>query len=58
MSSPDANSAQSQLYGVSYRDPATLALVTAAIATIALIAACVPVRRAVQVQPISALRYE
>jgi ABC-type lipoprotein release transport system permease subunit len=35
-----------------------LALVTLAICAVALLAACVPARRAVQVQPITALRYE
>jgi putative ABC transport system permease protein len=49
---------KSQLFGISYRDPAILAIVTLAIATVALLAACVPARRAVRVQPITALRYE
>jgi len=49
---------KSQLYGISYRDPATLFFVTLAIAAIALLAACVPARRAIRVQPITALRYE
>lgn len=49
---------KAQLYGISYRDPAILGMVTFAIATVALLAACVPARRAVQVQPITALRYE
>ncbi len=49
---------RSQLYGVSYRDPATLLLVVTSIAVLALLAASVPARRAVKVQPISALRYE
>src|SRR5579872_3572314 len=52
------NFVKSQLFGVSYRDPAILGIVTLAIATVALLAACVPARRAVQVQPITALRYE
>lgn len=47
-----------QLYGISYTDPATLALVVLAIGAVALAAAFLPARRAVQVQPISALRYE
>jgi putative ABC transport system permease protein len=50
--------ARNQLYGISYRDPATLLFVTLAIAVVALLAACVPARRAVRVQPITALRYE
>ena len=47
-----------QLYGVSYRDPGTLISVVFAIALVALAAASLPARRAVQVQPITALRYE
>ena len=50
--------AKSQLYGISYHDPATFVLVTIAIGIVALLAASVPARRAVQVQPITALRYE
>ncbi len=49
---------KNQLYGVSYRDPATLLFVVIAIGVVALLAASVPARRAVQVQPITALRYE
>ncbi|HKF02231.1 MAG TPA: ABC transporter permease [Candidatus Sulfotelmatobacter sp.] len=49
---------KNQLYGVSYRDPATLFGVVIAIGAVALVAASVPARRAVQVQPITALRYE
>jgi ABC-type antimicrobial peptide transport system permease subunit len=50
--------AKNQLYGVTYRDPMTLLLVTIAIVAVAVLAACVPARRAVQVQPITALHYE
>jgi predicted permease len=49
---------RNQLYGISYHDPRTLLFVVLAIGTVALLAACVPARRAVQVQPITALRYE
>ncbi len=49
---------KAQLYGISYRDPVTLLFVTLAIGAIALLAACVPARRAIRVQPITALRYE
>ena len=49
---------RNQLYGVSYRDPVTLALVVIAIGAVALLAALLPARRAVKVQPITALRYE
>ncbi len=47
-----------QLYGVSYRDPVTLVFVVIAIGVVALLAASLPARRAVRVQPITALRYE
>ena len=49
---------KAQLFGISYRDPAILIFVTIAIGAIALLAACVPARRAIRVQPITALRYE
>ena len=50
--------AKTQLYGVSYHDPATFLWVTFAIGVVALLAAGVPARRAVRIQPITALRYE
>jgi putative ABC transport system permease protein len=49
---------KNQLYGISYSDPKTLVLVVLAIGGVALVAASLPARRAVQVQPITALRYE
>jgi ABC-type lipoprotein release transport system permease subunit len=49
---------KSQLYGISYRDPKTLVFVVVEIGLVALLAASLPARRAVQVQPIKALRYE
>jgi putative ABC transport system permease protein len=49
---------RNQLYGVSYRDPVTLLFVVIAIGAVALVAALLPARRAVKVQPITALRYE
>ncbi|HXJ88254.1 MAG TPA: ABC transporter permease [Candidatus Binatia bacterium] len=47
-----------QLYGISFSDPSTLVFVVLAIALVALAAASLPARRAVAVQPITALRYE
>src|SRR5258708_11893925 len=49
---------KNQLYGVSYSDPRTLIFVVLTIGLVALAAAALPARRAVQVQPITALRYE
>jgi putative ABC transport system permease protein len=49
---------KSQLFGVSYLDLRTFSWVILAVAGTTLIAALVPARRAVTVQPISALRYE
>jgi len=49
---------KNQLYGISYSDPKTLVLVVLAIGIVALVAASLPARHAVQVQPITALRYE
>jgi putative ABC transport system permease protein len=47
-----------QLYGVSGRDPLTMAAVVAAVVAIALLAAILPARRAIGVDPMTALRYE
>jgi ABC-type antimicrobial peptide transport system permease subunit len=49
---------KNQLYGISYSDPRTLIFVVLAIGVVAVLAASLPARRAVQVQPITALRYE
>jgi predicted permease len=49
---------KNQLYGVSYSDPKTLLFVVLTIGFVAVAAAALPARRAVRVQPITALRYE
>jgi putative ABC transport system permease protein len=46
------------LYGVRPTDPATYAAVTAVLGVIALLACCLPARRAMRVDPIIALRQE
>ena len=49
---------QSQLYGVTPADPTTIALAAAALASVGVVAALVPARRASRVSPMSALREE
>jgi predicted permease len=46
------------LYGVSARDPMTLATVSAVLVTVAAVAASLPAHRAMRVDPLIALRYE
>jgi putative ABC transport system permease protein len=46
------------LYGVGPRDPATLAAVAVSLMAVAIIACWIPARRALRVDPTTALRYE
>ena len=46
------------LFGVSGRDPLTLAAVSAALSVVAVLACYFPARRAARVDPLVALRYE
>jgi predicted permease len=48
----------SQLYGILPTDPATFLAAAALVLIVALLACCIPARRAMRVDPIVALRYE
>jgi ABC-type antimicrobial peptide transport system permease subunit len=49
---------ESQLYGVKPHDPVSLLLASFEVAAVAILAAFVPARRAMQIDPVNALRYE
>jgi len=49
---------KSALYGITATDPATYIAVSVSLTAVALLACCIPTRRAVQVEPTVALRYE
>ncbi len=48
----------SMLFGVAPRDPATLAIAIVGLALVGLLAACVPARRALHIDPITVLRVD
>ena len=48
----------SLLYSVSATDPATFALIPALLVGVALLAALIPARRSVKIDPMAALRYD
>jgi ABC-type antimicrobial peptide transport system permease subunit len=49
---------QAQLYGLTPNDPMTLAIATAALIGVAVLAGYLPAMRASRINPIRALRYE
>jgi putative ABC transport system permease protein len=55
---PALTSLENLVYGTSPRDPATLVGVSALLALVAMIACCVPARRAIRLNPTVALRHQ
>jgi ABC-type lipoprotein release transport system permease subunit len=49
---------ESQLYGIHANDALSLALAAVAVVLVALLAAVIPARRAMRIDPLRALRYE
>ena len=49
---------ESQLYGIKPHDPASLVAASAAVTAVAMLAAFLPARRAMRIDPVRALRYE
>ena len=47
---------RSQLYGMTPHDPVTIVLVTLTLSVVALVAGCIPARRASRIDPTVALR--
>jgi predicted permease len=49
---------ESQLYGIKPHDPVSLLMASAGVAGVAIVAALLPARRAMRIDPVRALRYE
>jgi putative ABC transport system permease protein len=55
---PALSSLEKLVYGISPRDPATLVAISALLALVAMVACCVPARRAIRLNPTIALRHQ